>query len=190
MGVLTKNTIGGYSVKRQVRGRDQASRGRAGLNMVIGRLSIAVVGSTGRRAVGGVTAAFMLLCSVYCACGGLPALPVLLTSEAEPGTSAPCSAHCHDHARTAPEQSEHGGTPRGEQPGHSGCGHCNPVLSILESSSGSAALHTLESAPAWFPLPVSTVEVHSVRSPPSVHGDLPPPASPPTLLSLHCALNT
>lgn len=152
------------------------------LNMAIGRLNIAVVGSASRRVVGvvgGVTAAFMLLCSVHCACGGLPALPGPLTSKAEPGTSASCSTHCHDHARTTTEQSEHGGPPRGEEPGHSGCGHCNPVLSILESSNGSATLHTLELAPAWYPLPGSAIEVHSVRSPPSVHGDLPPPTSPP-----------
>ena len=190
MGVLTKYTIGGYIVERQVGGGDQPFRGRAGLNMGIGRLSIAVVGSAGRRAVGAVTAAFVLLCSVYCACGGLPAVPGLLSREAEQRSAAACSAHCHDQGGAPAEPSEHGGIPRGEQSGHTGCGHCNPVLSVLESSGGSATVHSPEWAPAWFPLPGSRVELRSVVSAPSADGDLPPPRSAPTLLSLHCALNT
>ena len=158
--------------------------------MRTGLLSIAVVGNAGRRVVGAVTAAFVLLCSVYCACGGPPALPGRLAHGAKPAAAASCSAHCHDQERTPAEQSEHGGKPRGEQPGHTGCGHCNPALSIIESSSASAASYSPEWAPAWFPLPASRVEILTVVSAPSADGDLPPPTSAPTLLNLHCALNT
>ena len=139
-----------------------------------------------------MTAAFVLLCSVYCACGGVvPAGHGPVPGRTERQTAAACTAHCHghDHGRT-PAQSEPDGPPGSGHSGHAGCGHCNPVLSILELSSGLSTPH----APAWAAavllVPCPAVEMQSIRPAYSINQDLPPPTSAPTLLSLHCALNT
>ena len=54
---------------------------------------------------------------------------------------------------------------------------------------------TLELNPSVCPSPLFSTpwgsdDSFTVAQQPSVVGDLPPPGRPPTLLSLHCALNT
>ena len=136
-----------------------------------------------------MTAAFVLLCSVYCACGGV-APPRLGHSAGQPERQAPadCTTHCHNHGE-APAPSDHDGTPGSGQSGHTGCAHCHPVLSILESSGGPSTLHALIWSATVLLAPSPPVEVRANILALVVNQDLPPPASAPTLLSLHCALN-
>lgn len=137
-----------------------------------------------------MTAAFVLLCSVYCACGGVVSAGLgPVAGQPERQAAAGCTAHCHDHGGT-PGPSEHDGAPDRGQSGHAGCGHCNPVLSVIEPTSDPVAVH----APAWAApallVPGSPVQAQLIRLALAANQDLPPPTSAPTLLSLHCALNT
>lgn len=152
-------------------------------------LSIALVGQTGRRGVAGLTAAFMLLCNLYCACGGT--LPGSSTAchDAAQSASAPCSAHCDEHAPDSrgPSEPEE---PKGAPPGHTGCAHCNPLVSLSETSASKAALHSLEWDTAFLPLVTSLSGPYFFGPSASPSGNLLPSVPAATLLSLHCALNT
>src|SRR6476661_7237809 len=86
--------------------------------------SMPAVAGISRRAVGIVTAAFVLLCHVYCACGAARA----------PGTAADNSTQppCHRH---------HGGNTKSKQgnpaPSHDGgaCHHCKRAVTAEGSGS-------------------------------------------------------
>ena len=158
-----------------------------------GSLSIGVVQQIGRRIVGSLTAACVLLCSIWCACGDADAAATDKghVSARETPTS---QHHCHgrpgsagegnrnDSDRKAPESG-------GKQRGNGGCGHCEPTLAKAEQKA---------STPGWprafsvdlVQCAIATLCGQTVSHLPSWSGDLPPPLPQPTLLSLHCALNT
>jgi hypothetical protein len=143
--------------------------------------------------VGSATAAFVLLCSIYCACGdtGSAATASCHVSEA---ARAPQRAHCHgdaDPTCSGPHDPHSPGRPD-RQNGHhdsGGCGHCKRTLTTADSAK--AHLAPLFAC-AFTPLTACVIPLHEQAAPhtPTCSGDLPPPQGPATLLGLHCALNT
>jgi hypothetical protein len=157
------------------------------------RLSIGVVKQVGRQVVGSVTAACVLLCSIYCACGaaGAAATDDCHVSAAETPRS---QHHCHGHP-SSPVEASHSGSegkapePGGKQDSGAGCGHCEPTLAKVEqkaSTPGFFGTFSVDLAPCA----IATLSDQTVSHLPPCSGDLPPPLLQPTLLSLHCALNT
>jgi hypothetical protein len=133
-----------------------------------------------------VTAAFVLLCHVYCACGAARA------SVAAPAAStveAAAQPPCHRHHGVG------GNSDRGNplRSGHDGgsCQHCKPsaAVGIDRAKPGShLAPAELLSASSIPPILFTATPVAHRNSAPFF--ELPPPQQGRTLLRLHCALNT
>jgi hypothetical protein len=139
-----------------------------------------------RRQVGVVlTAAFVLLSHVYCACGG--AARVAATAGASEAASLP---PCHRHAAATDQRGKHGPAPA-DRGSHSSCPHCKPLT--VADGAGQKVADGLKPALWLAPFcPSSTVALTSPTAarPAFTAADLPPPSPRSTLLGLHCALNT
>jgi hypothetical protein len=153
-----------------------------------------------RQFVAILTAASVLLCGIVCACGS--SLPDfgggavgVATSPVAATRSSSHSTHCHGHRDSGPgsQDADHGRTPqpsKGKGGDHS-CSHCqSAVTATIEKATSTADLSPLLHPadillPALFFTPAVTAGL--VRWP--AVGDPSPPPDP-TLLSLHCALNT
>ena len=129
--------------------------------------------------------AVVLLCSVYCACGGQLALPDR-HAAAEPTVPAAhphCSRHQGEPGRHEPRPSGH------HESEHSGCGHCGSTVAVPPTKAGGidppATVLLDVAALALAPLGDST----SLAVIPGLRpGDLPPRVCDASLLGLHCAL--
>ena len=141
------------------------------------------------RVVAGVTAALVLLCNIYCACGGAVSGGSTPCHDVAAAAPASCGAHCHEPSPDAPGPSETQ-QPGGAPAGHTGCGHCDPVLSVSEQSTTKAKLDPVEWDAAFLPLFIPSAEAPSADLPATASGKLLPLVPAATLLSLHCALNT
>ena len=145
----------------------------------------------------------MLLCGVLCACGGsLPGVDAeaIVTLPAAPAEQREHKHHCHGHGsegHAGHGQDEIPSDGEGQKPepchdggGHS-CSHCQSTATIVsETGKHTANLNPLSHydgtiLPAAFAVPACAA--NSARWPRP--GDPSPPPAP-TLLSLHCALNT
>ena len=155
------------------------------------RNSISTVPHVARRATGGVTAAFMLLCSLYCACAG--AASSSSCHRVEQLTAGTCASHCPTRDDSTPADApapKPAGAPLGDPPQHAGCTHCHLLAATAGTTNETAASHGFDGPAAACPLPTSLAGGVATAAGFSVRGDLPPPVTPHTLLSLHCALNT
>jgi hypothetical protein len=132
-----------------------------------------------------VTAAFVLLCHVYCACGAAHALVARAATSAEESSALP---PCHRHHGGGKSES---GKPAA--PGHDGgsCQHCRP--SVATAGTGNVTITTQlnpsQVPPTPFVVPVAYADV-LIRRHSTGFSDLPPPQLGQTLLGLHCALNS
>ena len=138
------------------------------------------------RQVGVVlTAAFVLLSHVYCACGGA-ARGVAGAGASDVASLPPC----HRHAAATDQQGKHGPAPA-DRGGHSSCPHCKPLT--VADGAGQKVANGLTPAPwlapicSWSPLALTSP---TAARPAFAAADLPPPPQCSTLLGLHCALNT
>ena len=149
-----------------------------------------------RRIVGVITAAGVLLCSIYCACGDAAhhSLNAAEAHLAASGHSEQRHRHCHAHPAAAALRhgvAGHDGapTPCRHPDGGNGCGHCDASLGRAEQASPALVAHAL--VPSGFaPWAVATLREQMASHLPACSGDLPPPPGQPTLLNLHCTLNT
>lgn len=139
--------------------------------------------------VAGVTAAFVLLCSVYCACdagaaGAAPACHVALQAAADADVP-PChgsgGAPAGGHERPSPLPLHHEGQE---------CRHCQPAVTGVEAGKGSTELALSPTALPLIAVPAFILPPETPRHLSVALGDLPPPNQQSTLLGLHCALNT
>ena len=133
------------------------------------------------------TAAFVLLFNVYCACGGAGAhdggscrVTVQLVEEKPVG-------HCHGHAAGADGSGESDQDPRHHESG--GCRHCHAAPRSIERNETGQGLSP-GVALDFQPLPAAWMPTRAAAPGLIFAVDLPPPQGAPTLLSLHCALNT
>jgi hypothetical protein len=150
-----------------------------------------------RQIVAAVTAASVLLCGIVCACGGsLPAMrdPSVAASAAaaRPAEHGEHDAHCHGHHDDDRDsQDPHGQKPEPCHGGDHSCSHCqSAVNAVPDAGKNTADLNPLTYPaglvlPAVFAMPCAAVG--QIRW--TAVGDLSPPPAP-TLLRLHCALNT
>ena len=130
--------------------------------------------------------AVVLLCSVYCACGGQVnltehrAIAVHKNEAAHPH----CSKHRGEQGRHEPQPSEHG------ESDHPGCGHCGSTVAVPPTKGGGvdppdavsfgiAALALTSAADS------TSLAVSGLRQ-----RDLPPRVCDASLLGLHCALTS
>ena len=158
--------------------------------MAASGLSIVMMRQVARRMVAGVTAAFVLLCSVYCGCDAGGANPTLACHMAQLGPGAANVPPCH--RADSPSSGEH--EPQSPLPLHhegKECRHCQPAATGAEPAKASTHL-TQSAAPLALAALPAFIRPHDQAPPhlPVVHGDLPPPNQQSTLLSLHCALTT
>jgi hypothetical protein len=122
----------------------------------------------------------VLLFNVYCACAhsAAPATPGHATADEMP----PCHAHRAAGTHGAP----------GDPPGPAGklpCQHCKSAFA------SDTAKHVPSLQPFFLACDVATASTEVVTAAAASHDaalalDLPPPRPAPSLLSLHCALNT
>lgn len=158
-----------------------------------------------RKLLASVTAAAVLLCSVLCACGGsLPHFDVkaVATLPAATVERQEHKHHCHGHGTEG--QAGHGKEEGKEEapsedagqkpePCHDGahpCSHCESAAIVSEAGKHMADRNPPSQFDGTF-LPAAFAVPAFVSSPVRWPGpgDLSPPPTP-TLLSLHCALNT
>jgi hypothetical protein len=147
----------------------------------------------GRRIIGSMTSAFVLLCSIYCACGdagsaGTSSCHVSAAAEAAPSKPPPCHGHAD---ATCPSGRDERGEDRSHErhQGEGGCGHCQPTLTSVESSKAPARSPPTALAIELVTFAVPPLQEQTTLHTPTCSGDLPPPQGRPSLLSLHCALN-
>jgi hypothetical protein len=148
-----------------------------------------------RQFVATATAASVLLCSIVCACGSpLPDAHAVAAAQpaARPAGQHPHEARCHGHpVNDADSDGSHGGRPEPCHDGGHSCPHCQSrVTAASEDGRITAGLdplgHPLATIlPAVFTTPA---DVHCPTRRTTLGDPSPPPA--PTLLRLHCALNT
>jgi hypothetical protein len=145
----------------------------------------------GRQVVGTVTGLAVLLCSIACACGSMAA-----PSRDADDEQAPAETSCHGHHAESPAHGESKkpdpckkeGKKEGED--HS-CQHCQPNTSP-QLGEGKLAVQLTPFAHLVGVLntaPFDSQQFLLISTPWSIVGDLSPPLAP-TLLRLHCALNT
>jgi hypothetical protein len=159
-----------------------------------------------RQMISSLTAAFVLLCNIYCACGGSvasschsPAESKTVAGQARDAAQGPRSqCHHRDHADAGSQSQREEHTPPQSHPpqrdgkhhqGDHTCPHCTPAMMAQAADSKRTAELTQVSSliaisPAWACWFCDRVPAWK----PAIAGDLPPPAGSPTLLSLHCAL--
>lgn len=166
-----------------------------------------------RQVVACLTAAFVLFFNVYCACGGhssggdSPAG----RCHAHDAKAAPPKPHCVTHhcaakatgQDLAPHPGCHGGGndggpsepipgSHGHGGGGGGCQHCQPTGTTVGEVQRLDDFTPYSSAAAC--PPSSSVDPaqqdHPALQPARFGDDLPAPTAGPTLLSLHCALNS
>ena len=132
--------------------------------------------------------AVVLLCSVYCACGGqLGSRDRSVVGEQDEPTA---SARCPKHSKHRDEQAQRDPTRSGhEAPGRSDCGHCGltvaaqptKVRGVEEPDAVRLEIAGLARAASVDPTPLGVVRgLRSGNRPPRAYGD--------SLLGLHCAL--
>lgn len=145
-----------------------------------------------RRIIASVTAAFVLLCGVYCSCGELPAAGRAGCHQAA-REAAPEGLPCHSSVPRAGTLNEAGDSNEpipSPQPSGDACGHCHPLAAAIEPARSVAAAYVVVSFDS-IPMPDFSLVCDPPRPRPRFcGGDLPPPVQSPTLLSLRCALNT
>lgn len=155
-------------------------------------LSICNVLIVPRQIVGAVTALGVLLCSIACACDSMAAPP----GGDHHNEQLPAIPSCHGHHSSAPTEPEHGGhsdkpDPCKEKGGDHSCQHCQSTASPQLGDGKSAVQLTpfthLVGVSELGPVHSLSVSLLSTRW--EIAGDLSPPLAP-TLLRLHCALNT
>lgn len=147
-----------------------------------------------QQLVGGVTAAFVLLCHVYCACGGSPeaafrsgaAGQTVKQPVAQPAES---HAHCHGHrGHEKAEQPEENPCKSEDDPT---CRHCKQIVAAEFGGNASAPLGPSDGLAIFLP---SSPPLRIIASPFEQlrlnAGNHLPPISCCSLLRLHCALNT
>ena len=141
-----------------------------------------------RQTVGLVTAAFVLLCHVYCACGGPHASAVATTARAD-ATSGMPSCHAH-HGGKGPSKNGKPAAPghRSEAP----CEHCKPAQTADsgDAKNPSALKPSVVPSPPFAPWAWTDGLAPATAGLPAILVGLPPPQPANTLLRLHCALNT
>jgi hypothetical protein len=140
--------------------------------------SMGVVPLRLRQLVGVVTAAFVLLAGVYCACAQV--------AQTVAGADAVPACHAHRAGNKAAGR-DHSPAPNRELP----CQHCKRLVSVTSAAANDAG--TLHPVPWPWAVPATSgvapavaVAWHDV----ALALDLPPPQPGRSLLSLHCALNT
>jgi hypothetical protein len=127
-----------------------------------------------------VTAAFVLLFNVYCACAHSAAAGP--HDDGGGNDLPPCHAHRAAGTHGTPSQSP---TPTGKLP----CQHCKSAFAS-ETAKQAAPLQPF--LPAWgvATTPAEVVQLAAASHDVALALDLPPPRPAASLLSLHCALNT
>lgn len=144
--------------------------------------------------VASLTAAFVLMCSIYCACGDASSAADASCHTAQ-AAEAQQQPHCHGHAASVPagHAAQGGGNQRDSNPHHGdegGCGHCKRTVTTINSVKAHSGL--LPDVASFDVVAVCVVlaQGQTALHIPACSGDLPPPQGLATLLSLHCALNT
>ena len=127
--------------------------------------------------------AVVLLCSVYCACGGQLSLPGRHAAAAQqtPAAHPHCSKHQGAKGHHVPRPAEHDGSE------HPGCGHCGSTVAVAPTKVGGG------DPPAAVPFDIAALALAPFRDStswivPRPPGDLPPRVCDASLLGLHCAL--
>jgi len=141
------------------------------------------VGVIARQVVGSVTTLSVLLCTVFCACAS--ADPPHVNPRQHEGKNHSCHGHGdaehHDQERKESDPSK--------DTDHS-CQHCQPNITARLSNVKSVKDFTpFTNLLGMHHLAVTHAVVTDVETHWSILGDLSPPPAP-TLLRLHCALNT
>ena len=127
-----------------------------------------------RQFVAAVTAVIMFLAAINCACRSAHAAPTTAQANARP---------CHAHRAARQPAPCHGGAPRDT----STCQHCQGSLAI-NGDLGKAIDATIHLLAA--PTPLTATILAPTAIDPSTPLSFAPLTPAPTLLSLHCALNT
>lgn len=162
-----------------------------------------------RSLVGLLTAASVLLCNIYCACGSFgndsaaeqrqlatTSVPAKKKSHCPaPSQAFPSHQSLPVKNQHAPEGRESGdGTadyspPCSEHPNNrnDACEHCQPIVIAPGAPSFTASSYFLDLVPIALPEIAGDVVARPSASWVHLHGDLSPPACS-TLLGLHCAL--
>jgi len=142
------------------------------------------------RVVAVFTAAAVFFTSIDCAC----ATGLSSRQQVESGNSAlampPCCAHHHGMAHHCKYQD--GAQKRRPKPCDGTCDHCGQsvINDSVVARDLSSLSHYVFSVWDSASIPVAITPPAAFLRTPVFLDDLPPPAPAPTLLSLHCALNT
>lgn len=143
-----------------------------------------------RRIFAGLLALAVVLTGIDCPCvKAVPrAIQPAATTPAAEDDGMACCMH-HDPCSSCGGQRRAALPPRGQPPCGGACERCGKAVI---NDTVTAAAHGASFMPHPFFAPLATEPLWPAnephRHPLAIRGDLPPPPTSPTLLSLHCAL--
>ena len=140
-----------------------------------------------RRIVASVTAALVFITTINCVCQGALLPRADSDCQHEKLAAKPCCEHEHEHHHHDGPPCKHDGS----QDHDPVCIHCQGTV-VTEAPAPPSFVHAFALS---FDLPACGFDILTPLTDLRLHahyfaGDLPPPLTSPTLLSLGCALNT